>query len=93
MVRVVNQNSVVCEIMLVLEDNGVPLSALDEVFAKVKEEVLAMPVRISAPGLPVEESEQRAGDVMNECRRRKFERQHPTSGKEGHRASGYKERR
>lgn len=93
MVRVVNQNSVVCEIMLVLEDNGVPLSELDEILAKVKAEVLAMPVRISAPGLPVKESEQRAGAVIGECRHRRFSRQRPTSGKEGHRASGNKERR
>ncbi len=90
MVRVVNQNSVVCEIMLVLEDNGVQFSALDEVFAKVKEEVLAMPVRISAPGLPIEESEKRAGAIMDECRRRKFARQHLTSRKEGYHASSYK---
>ena len=71
MVRVFDQKVVVCEIIMVLENNGVPLYALDDVLAKVKEGAEMTPVMVAPPGLPVEVSEQHKNEVMEEYNRRK----------------------
>ena len=71
MVRVFDQKVGVCEIIMVLENNGVPLYALDDVLAKVKEGAEMTPVMVAPPGLPVEVSEQHKNEVMEEYNRRK----------------------
>lgn len=71
MVRVFNQNTVVCEILLVLENNCTPLAELENVLAKVREEIGTLPVVIAPSGLPAELSEQHERDVIGEVQRRK----------------------
>lgn len=71
MVRVFNRNAVVCEIVMLLEDNGVPLGAVEDVLACVREEIGAMPVVIATPGLPTEMGEEHGDAVIDEFRRRK----------------------
>lgn len=71
MVRIFDPSVVVCEIIMVLENNGVPMYALDDVLAKVKEGAEMTPVMVAPHGLPAEVSEQHKNEVMEEYNRRK----------------------
>lgn len=65
-IRVTDYEAVAGEILLVLDAYHVPACSVDDVFAKVKEQIALQPVTIGATGLTKAESEQRKADMRRQ---------------------------
>lgn len=71
MSRMFDQRIAAMEILMVLDKNRVPIHAVDDVFAAVKEEMVLQPVTIGATGFPPKESKRRLSKTQRKVSQRK----------------------